>query len=200
MIIAPRFLSLAILAAMTALPLLTQAEPQGTTKEIPEPLRGWEGWATWDDAERRCPSPYQDPAKHLCFWPSLLALEIENGSGRFNLEVSVFSETWIPLPGGRDVWPVDVKASLGRAGRGSAIYYLGYLRDSGDPTSCGLTISENGSGRLELPVGRADRLPAIEAKGELGEIGIEVSIGNGPLVSSQEPSLKQRHHPMNTRE
>ena len=111
MIIAPRFLSLAILAAMTVLPLLTQAQPQGTTKEIPEPLRGWEGWATWDDAERRCPSPYQDPAKHLCFWPSLLALEIENGSGRFNLEVSVFSETWIPLPGGRDVWPVDVKAS-----------------------------------------------------------------------------------------
>ena len=43
-------------------------------------------------------------------------------------------------------------------------------------------------------------LPAIEAKGELGEIGIEVSIGNGPLVSSKEPSLKQRHHPMNTRE
>ena len=64
-----------------------------------------------------------------------------------------------------------------------------------------------GSGRLELPVGEpieqfapGGGLPAIEAKGELGEIGIEVSIGNGPLVSSKEPSLKQRHHPMNTRE
>ena len=74
MIIAPRFLRLAILAAMTVLPLLTQAQPQWTTKEIPEPLRGWEGWATWDDAERRCPSPYQDPAKHLYFWPSLAVI------------------------------------------------------------------------------------------------------------------------------
>jgi hypothetical protein len=38
-------------------------------------------------------------------------------------------------------------------------------------------------------------LPAIEAKGELGEIGIEVSIGNGPLVSSQEPSLQAETPP-----
>ena len=111
MITAPRSLGLAIFAALTVLPFFTQAQTQRTAKEIPEPLRDWEGWATWDDAERHCPSPYQDPARHLCFWPSRLALAIESGLGRFDLGVSVFSETWIPLPGGGDVWPVDVKAN-----------------------------------------------------------------------------------------
>ncbi len=111
MITAPRFLRLIIFFVLTFLPLFTHAQPQGTTKEIPEPLRGWEGWATWDDSDRACPAPYQDPAKRLCFWPSRLAIEIESDSGRFDLEVSVFRETWIPLPGGGDVWPVDVKAN-----------------------------------------------------------------------------------------
>ncbi|HEY5953995.1 MAG TPA: hypothetical protein VIT18_06500, partial [Terrimicrobiaceae bacterium] len=111
MLTAPRFLRLTISAALAVLALLAQAQPQGTAKEIPAPLRGWEGWATWDDADRQCPSPYQDPARHLCFWPSRLALEIESGAGRFDLGVTVFSETWIPLPGGGDVWPVDVRAN-----------------------------------------------------------------------------------------
>jgi hypothetical protein len=43
-------------------------------------------------------------------------------------------------------------------------------------------------------------LPAIETKGEFSEIGIEVSIGNSPSVSPQEPSLQQRDDPMNTRQ
>ena len=111
MLTAPRFLRLTISAALAVLALLAQAQPQGTAKEIPAPLRGWEGWATWDDADRQCPSPYQDPARHLCFWPSRLALEIESGAGRFDLGVTVFSDTWIPLPGGGDVWPVDVRAN-----------------------------------------------------------------------------------------
>jgi hypothetical protein len=86
------------------------ATPEGAAKEIPEPLQAWKGWAIWDDADRVCPSPYQDPKKHLCFWPSHLVLQIDSTSGRFNLGVSVFGETWIPLPGGGDVWPVEVKA------------------------------------------------------------------------------------------
>ena len=101
---------LAILSALIVLASFAPAAPEGTAKEIPEPLQAWKGWATWDDADLACPSPYQDPTKRLCFWPSRLALEIDSTSGRFNLGVSVFSETWIPLPGGRDVWPVEVKA------------------------------------------------------------------------------------------
>jgi hypothetical protein len=100
---------LAISSALIVLASFAPA-PEGAAKEIPEPLQAWKGWAIWDDADRVCPSPYQDPKKHLCFWPSHLVLQIDSTSGRFNLGVSVFSETWIPLPGGGDVWPVEVKA------------------------------------------------------------------------------------------
>ena len=111
MIIAPRFLRLAIVSALIDLLLFAHGAPEATAREIPEPLQPWKEWATWDDADRACPSPYQDPTKHLCFWLSRLALEIDRTSGRFDLGVAVFSETWVPLPGGGDLWPVEVKAN-----------------------------------------------------------------------------------------
>jgi hypothetical protein len=110
MISPPRALLLATFSALMASSSFAPAAPEGTAKEIPEPLQPWKGWAIWEDADRACPSPYQDPAKRLCFWPSRLALQVDSASGRFDLGVSVFNETWIPLPGGRDVWPVKVKA------------------------------------------------------------------------------------------
>ena len=106
-----RFRLPAILLAMAILPLCIRAEPTSPSKEIPGPLRGWEQWATWDDADRVCPTPYRDPDKPLCFWPSRLTLEIEPTVGRFALEVTVFSESWVPLPGDGTAWPYEVKAN-----------------------------------------------------------------------------------------
>ena len=39
---------------------------------------------------------------------------------------------------------------------------------------------------------------AIEAEGELVEICVKVGVGNGSLVSSQEPAFKKRDYPMHT--
>jgi hypothetical protein len=80
-------------------------------REIPEPLQPWKEWATWSDAQRVCPTPYQDPDKHLCFWPSRLTLDVARDSGRFDLGVTVFGESWIPLPGGEGAWPMEVTAN-----------------------------------------------------------------------------------------
>jgi hypothetical protein len=82
-----RFFRLAIFAAWAVLPFFAHAQGQGMAREIPEPLRAWEGWATWDDIDRNCPTSYQDAAKHLCFWPSRLALDVGGDSGRFELGV-----------------------------------------------------------------------------------------------------------------
>jgi hypothetical protein len=106
-----RFLRSALLSALAVLPLCVRAQPQSGAKQIPEPLRGWEDWATWNDADRKCPTPYGDPAKPLCFWPSRLTLDIYNASGRFELDVTVFSQSWIPLPGDGKSWPFEVKAN-----------------------------------------------------------------------------------------
>ena len=107
----PRFLTLAILSALIILPLSMRAQPQGEAKEIPGPLRGWEAWATWEDRDRDCPTTYRNPAAPLCFWPSRLSLNVDETSGRFELGVTVFSKSWIPLPGNDSIWPLEVRAN-----------------------------------------------------------------------------------------
>lgn len=84
--------------------------PAERAKEIPEPLKVWEGWATWGDQTLGCPTPSHDPAKALCFWPSRLELEVEPAGGRFRIGVTVFREAWVPLPGGAEAWPREVTA------------------------------------------------------------------------------------------
>lgn len=99
------FLVPALLCAAPAVPAPSPAaEPR-----IPAPLKAWEGWATWDAPHRFCPTPYNTADKHICFWPSRLSLQVDRTGGEFSLSVTVFSETWVPLPGGREVWPVDLK-------------------------------------------------------------------------------------------
>ncbi len=90
-----------------ALPLLF-AWVASAAPTIPEALRPWETWATWNDLVRFCPTPYSDPTKHRCFWPSRLDLQVDKTGARFRLDVTVFGPTWLPLPGGAGTWPVTV--------------------------------------------------------------------------------------------
>lgn len=85
---------------------LVTAQP--ILERIPMDLRPWAAWVTWDDAHRFCPTPYSDSGKHICFWPSRLTLDVEKGGGRFDVQVVVYAATWVPLPGGGGVWPMDV--------------------------------------------------------------------------------------------
>jgi hypothetical protein len=82
-------------------------------KEIPAPLKIWEEWATWNDRHVACPTPYQDPNRPLCFWPSRLHLDLKQTGGRFDLVLTVFHGTWVPLPGGKEAWPMDVRSGTG---------------------------------------------------------------------------------------
>lgn len=102
-----------ILAILGLLPWIACAVSQAalTTTSIPEPLKAWEGWAVWADKHRDCPTPYQDSGKHLCFWPSRLELQIDKTAGRLSLGVTVYHETWVPLPGDKDLWPLEIKAN-----------------------------------------------------------------------------------------
>ena len=83
-------------------------------REIPELLRPWESWATWNDPHRFCPTPYSDSQAHRCLWPSRLGLQVEKTGARFGVSVTVYGDTWLTLPGGPETWPQDVRAN-GRA-------------------------------------------------------------------------------------
>jgi len=90
------------------LPLIAAPPAEERVAELPAPLQDWTGWAAWDDRTRDCPTPYNDPKKRLCQWPSRLMLDVDPEGGRFGLAVAVFAETWLRLPGGADAWPFDV--------------------------------------------------------------------------------------------
>ena len=106
------FTGLALLASFMSLPSRAPAAaPDSKTKSIPELLRAWEGWVTWGDGHLNCPTPYQDANKHLCFWPSRFALQVDRTGARFDFGLTVFHETWVPLPGGPDAWPLEIKAN-----------------------------------------------------------------------------------------
>ncbi|CAN5763204.1 hypothetical protein BH09VER1_BH09VER1_50890 [soil metagenome] len=110
----PRSFRLATLCVAILAPLFSQAAtPTASTfnRQIPEPLKTWQSWATWDSEEETCPSPYSNGTAHLCFWPTRLSLQTDKNSGHFDFGVSVYSESWIPLPGGKDAWPLDVKSN-----------------------------------------------------------------------------------------
>ncbi len=110
----PLFLRLVFLfvpALLCAAPPVPAPTPVAEVRAIPGPLKGWESWATWDAPHRFCPTPYDTAEKPICFWPSLLALQVNRDGGKFGLSVTVFSETWVSLPGGKEVWPVEVKLS-----------------------------------------------------------------------------------------
>lgn len=107
MMISPRFLRRAIWAAGLALAGMMQAaEP-----DVPEALKPWQGWVLWGKEDASAPASYVDGKSPIAFWPSRLALSVEPTGGRFTLEVAVFAETWVPLPGGRDAWPLEVKVN-----------------------------------------------------------------------------------------
>jgi hypothetical protein len=110
------FFRLVIFAALMFLSIPVHAAPpslfgeSASSRQLPETLKPWQDWATWDEKDRDCPTPYSSAEKHLCFWPSRLGLQIDSGGGRFDVSVTVYSTTWVPLPGSNDAWPLEVKA------------------------------------------------------------------------------------------
>src|SRR3990172_9216951 len=80
------------------------------TREVPELLKPWEGWAIWGDKHRDCPTPFNSGTEHICFWPSRLSLSADPHAGAWNIELRVFEESWVPLPGSGETWPLNVRA------------------------------------------------------------------------------------------
>lgn len=78
---------------------------------VPEPLKPWVDWVLWNEDSRQSPSPFNDPSKALSSWPTRLEFRADATSGSFDLGVTVYSTSWIALPGGIDAWPLNVKAN-----------------------------------------------------------------------------------------
>lgn len=84
------------------------AEPLLKT-DVPEPLRPWVDWVLKGSEEKLCPSLYGDEEQHICQWPSLLELKIDEKSGEFSQKWSLYKDGFILLPGDSDHWPQNLK-------------------------------------------------------------------------------------------
>jgi len=77
--------------------------------EVPPSLSEWKSWVLHGMDERLCPTHYNDEHVYHCSWPSRLKLYFTAMGGSFEQELTLFAETWVPLPGGDDTWPENVK-------------------------------------------------------------------------------------------
>ncbi|MDT8391711.1 MAG: hypothetical protein RRC34_14520 [Lentisphaeria bacterium] len=96
---------------IAAVLIISVTMTMGAQPEVPEPLRGWEAWVTWDVKHLDCPTPYNDATRHMCFWPTALTFQADANSGAFALTVTAFEDGWVPLPGSAKTWPVNVRVN-----------------------------------------------------------------------------------------
>ena len=79
------------------------------TGTIPPELERWTPWVLHGREARFCPATYNNGEAFHCLWPSRLQLSLEAKGGRFSQEWHIFVKDWVPLPGGANLWPRDVK-------------------------------------------------------------------------------------------
>ena len=97
-------------ALLAVLAPLAHSQPSTPEPFVPEPLKPWVPWVLQGHERELAPPRYDDAKARPAFWPSRLRLDAGATGARFNLEVEVFAETWVPLPGGEGAWPVEARA------------------------------------------------------------------------------------------
>lgn len=79
--------------------------------DIPSVLKPWKNWVLYGEEEKSCPTYYNNGEEYCCIWPSRLILSLHSKEGTFEQQWLVLAEGWVPLPGNKDTWPMDVSAN-----------------------------------------------------------------------------------------
>ncbi|MEO8497991.1 MAG: hypothetical protein ABI614_23235, partial [Planctomycetota bacterium] len=79
--------------------------------EIPPALAPWKSWVLWGAEHANCPTPFSTSEQHICVWPARLTLSADQEKGLWQVQVRVFEEAWVPLPGNAQTWPFNVRAN-----------------------------------------------------------------------------------------
>jgi hypothetical protein len=78
-------------------------------EQVPEPLRPWVDWALRGHEDAACPFFEGQGERRQCAWPSRLALDLGDGSGRMTQQWRAYRDAWAPLPGDASHAPEDVR-------------------------------------------------------------------------------------------
>jgi hypothetical protein len=84
--------------------------------EVPEELRGWEGWVLDGREHLRCPmldgGSVNAPDGRICVWPGPMEIGAGANGAQFAQDVEVLAPGVLTLPGDRTAWPLDVTVDV----------------------------------------------------------------------------------------
>ncbi|MCP3963645.1 MAG: hypothetical protein GY719_37895 [bacterium] len=79
---------------------------------VPPELEAWRGWVLDGQEHLGCPfyvaGAHGTADRHVCAWPGPLELTATGEGARFSIRWKTYAETWLPLPGGPEHWPLRV--------------------------------------------------------------------------------------------
>jgi hypothetical protein len=82
-------------------------------KSVPKILTPWLPWVMKGNESYTCPfinrSDFSKKQNHICAWPSTLSLDVQNTAATFQQSWQVLANSYIPLPGNSENWPLSVK-------------------------------------------------------------------------------------------
>lgn len=89
------------------------ARPASGQIVVPEPLEPWRDWVLHGEEHRACPilngNAGDRPGSYVCAWPGRLGIEVGAGRADFEIAWTLYAETWVPLPGGAERWPAEIR-------------------------------------------------------------------------------------------
>jgi hypothetical protein len=75
---------------------------------IPDVLVPWKNWVLFDEKKYDCPYVLNNEQQSYCAWPGVLQLYVTAQGANFTQTWQVFNESWVELPGDRQLWPQQV--------------------------------------------------------------------------------------------
>jgi hypothetical protein len=114
----PSILAISSFVVAATLPAAPLAAAPLQAKDVPPPLRPWTSWVLHGHEDAFCPALAGrggEEAERECAWPARLMLSLDEKAGRFTQEWQIWKEIWVPLPGGSEHWPLDVRDGGGQA-------------------------------------------------------------------------------------
>ena len=88
----------------------TMANGNSILSSIPDTLKKWAPWVLLDEEKRLCPTDHR-AKNHYCAEPAILRLDITEQGATFQITWNIYQKTRVPLPGGANHWPLDVKSN-----------------------------------------------------------------------------------------
>ena len=88
--------------------MVAAAAAPAQVSDIPASLEPWREWVLHDKADQRCPTHFDNETIHRCWWPSRLVVDVGDQGGLFEQQVTVYTPTWVTLPGDETHWPESV--------------------------------------------------------------------------------------------